>query len=79
MKHRTLLAAACLAAGICRPMGAQDGNKAWLGVWQSTLDGQTGAIVTLTNDTGQLGGTIVLNMIKSEHGQARVIESEATT
>ena len=77
MKHRELLATACLVAGMCLQASAQDGNKAWQGVWQSMLDGQPGAIVTLAKDTGRLGGTIVLNMINNENGQTRVFESEA--
>jgi hypothetical protein len=63
-------------AGMCAAATAQDSNRQWLGVWQSKLDGQTGAIVTLADDTGRLGGTIVLNMINSEGGRTRVIGSE---
>jgi hypothetical protein len=76
MKHAAIWGAVCLMAGMGATARAQDGNTQWLGVWQSQLDGQTGAIVTLADDTGQLGGTIVLNMIRSEAGPARVIASE---
>jgi hypothetical protein len=77
MKHGAIWAAVCLMAGMGVTAAAQDQSKPWLGVWESMLDGQPGAIVTLADDTGQLGGTVVLNMINSENGLTRVIGSEA--
>ncbi len=56
--------------------GAQDQEKAWLGVWQSKLDGQTAAVVTLADDAGQPGGTVVLNIVRNEGSEARIVGSE---
>jgi len=49
----------------------------WGGVWQGQLDGQPGVILTLAEDTGTLGGTVVFNMVSREGGQAHVIGSDA--
>jgi hypothetical protein len=51
-------------------------NTAWNGVWHGELDGQPGVILTLADDTGELGGTVVLNMVSRESGEPRVIGSE---
>ena len=61
---------------MCMPVWAQVNEKPWLGVWQSKLDGQTAAVVTLADDAGQPGGTVVLNIVRSEGGEARIVGSE---
>ena len=48
----------------------------WLGVWQGDLDGQPSVVLTLADDTGKLGGTVVLNIIQRENGQARIVALE---
>lgn len=75
MRLKWVAGAVCLAA-MCAPAWAQGNQSSWLGVWQSTLDGQPGAIVTLANDAGRLGGTVVLNIIRNQNGEARVVGSE---
>jgi hypothetical protein len=55
---------------------APAGKGDWIGVWHSELDGQPGATLTLADDTGELGGTIVLNIVSREGGQPHVIASE---
>lgn len=50
-------------------------NPKWVGVWNGELGGQPSVRLTLGDDPGELGGTVVLNMIKQENGQARVIGS----
>ena len=39
-------------------------------------DGQPGVLLTLADDRGELGGTVVLNMVSREGGQPHVIASE---
>jgi hypothetical protein len=53
------------------------GNAAWVGVWQGELDGQPSVTLTLAEDTGELGGTVVLNMVSREGGSPHVIGSES--
>ena len=67
--------AVVLFAGACVPQTA--GYAAWVGVWQGELDGQPSVTLTLAEDTGELGGTVVLNMVSREGGSAHVIGSEA--
>ena len=75
MKLRWLTGAVCLTT-FCAAGWAQGSQKPWLGVWQSKLDGQTAAMVTLADDGGRLGGTVVLNIVRSEGGETRVVGSE---
>lgn len=75
MSIRWLTGAVCLMA-MCAPAWAQNPESPWLGVWQSTLDGQTGVLVTLADDAGRLGGTVVLNIVRNEDGEARIVGSE---
>ena len=51
-------------------------NAEWLGVWQGELDGQPSVVLTPADDTGELGGTVVLNIIQNENGQARIVALE---
>lgn len=75
MRSRWILGAVCLLA-MCAPAWAQDSEKPWLGVWQSQLGGQTGVLVTLADDAGRLGGTVVLNIVRNENGETRIVGSE---
>lgn len=38
-------------------------SKKPLGIWRATLDGVPSAILTLADDSGEIGGTLVLNGI----------------
>jgi hypothetical protein len=64
----TMVAASALAA-------ASSGNSAWIGVWNGEVEGQPSVRLTMGDDGGELGGTVVFNLIKKEDGQARVIGS----
>jgi hypothetical protein len=73
-----LLLSSFLLPVLCVPVlcGAQDQEEGWLGVWQSKLDGQTAVVVTLADDAGRPGGTVVLNIVRSQGGEARIVGSE---
>ncbi len=74
MRVCAFLGAALLFAAASQ---SQSANQAtWLGVWQGELNGQPSATLTLADDTGVLGGTLVLNRIKNEGGQARIVAVE---
>ncbi|HKF50086.1 MAG TPA: hypothetical protein VKB38_22165 [Terracidiphilus sp.] len=70
-----MLAAGVAVAQTAPPVAQEPSRTAWLGVWQNDFDGQPGVIVTLADDTGELGGTVVLNMISRESGEPRVVGS----
>lgn len=55
--------ALCVLA--CATMAAAETKSGaeWVGVWQAELDGETGLVVTLGNDSGNVGGTIVFNIV----------------
>lgn len=48
----------------------------WVGVWRAQLDGQPSATLTLADDSGKLGGTLVLDIIARDSGTARVVAQE---
>lgn len=75
---RGIIAVVCLASALsCAALAESAANTRRVGVWESKLDGQPGATLTLAQDTGQLGGTIVLNIIqKDDGGQPHVAASE---
>jgi len=54
----------------------QSSRSKWVGVWQGERDGQPSVILTLADDPGQLGGTLVLNIIENEGGNARIKATE---
>jgi hypothetical protein len=71
-----VLAAASAAGGaIAQPQH----NAEWLGVWHGELDGQPSVVLTLADDTGALGGTVVLNIIEKEDGGAHIVATEPHT
>jgi hypothetical protein len=69
-----LLLSIALAASLAMAQPAD--HAQWLGVWQGELDGQPSVVLTLADDNGELGGTVVLNIIRKENGQARVVAME---
>ena len=75
MKLRWITGAVCLMT-LCAAGWAQSNHNSWLGVWQSKLGGQTATVVTLADDAGGLGGTVVLNIVRSEGGETRIVGSE---
>ena len=51
----------------------------WVGVWEGELDGQPSVTLTLAQDNGALEGTLVLNIIARDGGQARIVAHEPHT
>jgi hypothetical protein len=76
MKKRILAAAFLTCALVCGLAAESSGPAQWTGVWQGELDGQPSVTLTLANDTGLLGGTLVLNIIEKEDGGPRIIARE---
>lgn len=66
----------CMAALFACAYAQGSGNTSWVGVWQGELDGQPGVTLTLAQDTGDLEGTIVLNLVSREGGTPQVIGSD---
>jgi hypothetical protein len=75
---RSLFASGCVVTLLISAAAAQtNGNAAWLGVWQGKIDGQPCVTLTLADDSGSLGGTVVFNRIeRQEQGQAHVTAIE---
>ena len=79
MKKR-FLAIACAAITLtCAEGAASSQNGKWTGVWQGKLDGQPSVELTLADDTGDVGGTIVFHAIKKDAGGPHVISTEPHT
>jgi hypothetical protein len=52
-------------------------DAAWTGVWKGELDGQPSVTLTLADDGGTLGGTVVLNIVeRQDGGEAHAIAGE---
>jgi len=76
MKKR-IAALAFAAAALCMQVAAQaPANEAWVGIWHADSDGLHTSTLTLADDTGALGGTIVLDMLSRAGGQTHVIASD---
>ena len=74
---KNLLTAIALPMLALSALSAQSVVKSdWIGVWTAELDGQPGTTLTLGDDTGQLGGTLVMNMVSRQGGQPHVIETD---
>src|ERR1700734_3701683 len=76
MKHKFFFLAPLLATVAFAQSG---GDATWIGVWQGTLDGQPSVTLTLAEDSGDLGGTIFLNVIPREGGKTHVVRTEPHT
>ncbi len=48
----------------------------FVGIWHADVDGQPTGTLTLATDTGELGGTVVLDIVSDRSGTPRVIASE---
>ena len=58
---------ACLIILVAtRTASSQNNSAKWAGVWQATLEGLPGMILTLSDDSGELGGTVVFNGLSQE-------------
>lgn len=56
------------------PLVAQSAKAIPLGVWQGTLDGLPGVTLTLADDTGEIGGSVVFYGIDGESRRIVVVE-----
>jgi hypothetical protein len=66
---RKIVGMVCLTMALAYAALAQTaGDAQWDGVWEGKLDGQPSVTLTLAHDTGQLSGTLVLNIIRKEDG-----------
>ena len=71
MKNLALASIAFIAA---LPLAAQPSQAPFRGVWQGTLDGLPGVTLTLANDTGELGGTVVFYGINGAEHKVVIIQ-----
>jgi hypothetical protein len=65
-----------LAIAVCAVAKAQTANEDWVGIWHANAGGQPTGALTLATDSGALGGTVVLDMVRDEGGQPHVIASD---
>ncbi len=70
MKRTSFVLAVLVAAVLHASAGETKANSPWVGVWQGELDGLPGVTVTLGDDAGELGGTVVFNVIMKEKNGA---------
>ena len=63
MKISNMFAIAAVCASTCAAWGQTATESSWIGVWNATLEGLPGVILTLADNHGQLGGKIVFNGI----------------
>jgi hypothetical protein len=70
MNRKALIAIGAASLLACAAAAEPTIHSQWDGVWQGQLDGQPSVTLTLAEDTGELGGTLVLNVVEKEHGQA---------
>jgi hypothetical protein len=77
MKNKIIIAVACVAiAAACAALAEPPDRAQWVGVWQGKLDELPSVTLTLAQDTGELEGTLVLNIIEKQEGQARIAAIE---
>jgi hypothetical protein len=76
MNKRSLIAICAASFVACAATAETPASSQWDGVWQGWLDGQPSVTLTLAEDTGELGGTLVLNLVEKQDGQARVAAIE---
>jgi hypothetical protein len=73
MRPSTIVPTLALAASSLLPAQPWPWLDDWIGIWQAHAAGVPGGTMT---DTSQLGGTVVLDMIRGEGGRPHGIESE---
>lgn len=77
MKNKIVIAVACVAiAAACAALAEPPDRAQWVGVWQGKLDELPSVTLTLAQDTGEMDGTLVLNIIEKQDGQARIAAIE---
>jgi hypothetical protein len=74
---RTVWVLALAAIVACAAAVAQTtAGENWVGIWHANVAGQPTGTLTLATDTGELGGTVVLDMVNGKGGTSHVIASE---
>ncbi len=73
MQASTLILVAYLSSYASSAQPAS--QSSWLGVWNGKLEGLPGVTLTLAEDAGQLGGTVVFNMIVGRDSTAHIAGS----
>jgi hypothetical protein len=63
------IAIVCFLGFVAVPLVAQSTQTVPLGVWRGSLDGLPGVTLTLADDSGEIGGTVVFYGIKGEKGE----------
>jgi hypothetical protein len=75
MRHLKRISSSLALLIACAGHAQSTNHTSWLGVWQGELEGQPAVTLTLAEDNGELGGTVVLNMVSREGGTPHVIGS----
>ena len=68
------IALGCSLSFVAVPLVAQSTKTIPLGVWRGSLDGLPGVTLTLADDSGDIGGTVVFYGINGESRRIVVIE-----
>jgi hypothetical protein len=65
----------CVVSLLASAAGAESAvDGRWVGVWRAEMNGQlTAGTLTLAADTGDLGGTVVLDTVRDKHGKPQEI------
>lgn len=77
MNARMLMLACAAIALACVTQAAAESHDNWIGVWQAKVVNQPGMTLTLADDTGELGGTIVFEVFNRDEN--RLIAREPHT
>ncbi len=72
MKKTSFVLAAIAVAALQFSFGEPAPRSPWVGVWQGELDGLPGVTITLGDDAGDIGGTVVFNVIMKENGAPHI-------
>ncbi len=72
---KTFWVTVCVVSLLASAAGAESTVDArWVGVWRAEMRGQpTAGTLTLAADTGDLGGTVVLDTVRDKHGKPQEI------
>ena len=77
MRCRGLILALTASVVLAAAVGQPPENENWAGVWHAQMDGQpTAGTLTLATDTGELGGTVVLDIVRDDGGTPHEIASD---
>jgi hypothetical protein len=68
------IAIGCSLSFVAVPLVAQSTKTIPLGVWRGSLDGLPGVTLTLADDSGEIGGTVVFYGINGEPRRVFAIE-----